>query len=151
MVYDDVAHTLAIAISFANLGTPTVAAHIHAAAALSAQLTAPVAIDTPYLEGFPLGVTSFANYAGTVDLTNALNYTPAFVTASGGTAAGAEAAFILYMKTDRAYVNIHTTQYPGGEIRGFYKEVPDTATTVGLFGFALGLLGLAARRSRVAT
>jgi len=148
VVYDDIAHTLMISITFAGLGTPSIAAHIHASATASLLTNAPVAIDTPYLPGFPLGVTGYDNYNTTLLLTDPANFTPQFVMANGGTAAGAEAAFIMYMKTNHAYANVHTTEFGGGEIRGFYVEVPDTATTLGLLSFALGLIGLVARRTR---
>ena len=40
---------------------------------------------------FPLGVTS-GTYDNTLDMTQATSYNPAYVTATGGTTAGAEAA-----------------------------------------------------------
>jgi len=46
----------------------------------------------------------------------------------------------------RAYINFHTSQNPGGEIRGALVVTPEPATMT-LFG--LGLAGLAARRRRV--
>jgi hypothetical protein len=41
------------------------------------------------------------------------------VTANGGTTAGAEAALLAGLEAGQAYLNIHTTMFPGGEIRGF--------------------------------
>ena len=148
VVYDDVMHTLAIHISFSGLVAPTTVAHIHAAGMLSPMGTAGVAVTPSTLPGFPAGVTS-ADYQHVVDLTDMASYTGAFLTANGGTTALAEAALIDFMSTDRAYVNVHTSAYPGGEIRGFLAPVPDIASTAGLFTVALALLGLAARRSRV--
>jgi len=42
-----------------------------------------------------------------------------------------------------AYINFHTVQFPGGEIRGQITAVPDGGTSIALVGGAfLGLLGL---------
>ena len=46
----------------------------------------------------------------------------------------------------KAYLNIHTTFVPSGEIRGFLKQVPDNGLTLSLLG--LGLAGLAVVRRR---
>ena len=45
-------------------------------------------------------------------------YNPDFVTANGGTAAGAEAALISAAQIGYAYLNIHTSFVGSGEIRG---------------------------------
>jgi hypothetical protein len=36
------------------------------------------------------------------------------------------------------YLNIHTTSFPGGEIRGFLTQVPDDASTAMLLILACG-------------
>jgi hypothetical protein len=83
----------------------------------------------------------------TFDLTMASSYNPAFVTAEGGTVAGAEAALVAGLLAGETYINIHTTMFPGGEIRGFLSAVPEPATwAMMLIGF-LGL-GFAFRGSR---
>lgn len=46
---------------------------------------------------------------------------------------------------NRAYINFHTVQFGGGEIRGLITPMPEPAT-VGLVG--IGVLGLVWRRSR---
>ena len=58
-------------------------------------------------------------YSHVFDLTQAGSWNPAFVTASGGTTAGAEAALLAGLAADQAYLNIHTTSFNLGEIRGF--------------------------------
>ena len=65
-----------------------------------------------------------------------------FITAHGGTVPSAEAFFINSLNTGTAYVNIHSSAFPGGEIRGFLVPTPGTAMIVGLGGL------LAARRRR---
>ena len=57
-------------------------------------------------------------------MTDASSYNPAFVTANGGTVAGAEAALLAGLHAGTAYLNIHTSMVPAGEIRGFLVEVP---------------------------
>lgn len=44
------------------------------------------------------------------------------------------------------YINVHTDQFPGGEIRGQVYRTPDAGSTIALF--AAGLLGLVALRRR---
>ena len=154
VVFDDILHTLTVDIVFAGLSAGTTAAHIHAAGVLSATLTAGVATTTPNFVGFPTGVMS-GNFNDVLDLTLAGSYNPTFIATNGGTTAAAEAALLLFMQMGNSYVNVHTSAFPGGEIRGFLVQapndptVPDTATTAFLFSFALGVMGLLARRSRV--
>jgi hypothetical protein len=82
----------------------------------------------------------------TFDLTMANSYNPAFVTAEGGVA-NAEAALVAGLLAGETYINIHTTMFPGGEIRGFLSAVPEPSTwAMMLLGF-LGL-GFAFRQSR---
>jgi hypothetical protein len=113
-----------VEVTFSGLLGPTTASHIHAATAVPGTGTAGVATTTPYFAGFPIGVTS-GSYSNTLDMTLASSYNPAFVTANGGTPASAEAVLLASMLADTAYLNIHTTVVPGGEIRGFLTLVPE--------------------------
>jgi hypothetical protein len=144
VAFDTVTHDLHINATFSGLSAPTTAAHIHCCTAVPGAGTVGVAVDTPSLPGFPLGVT-FGTFAGIFDLDDPLNFTPAYVTANGGTAAGATASLIAGLNAGRAYFNIHSTRFPGGEIRAFPTAVPEPAT---LAIFALGLVGLAAAKRK---
>jgi len=130
---------LEVQVTFADLTGPNTAAHIHCCTITPFAGTAGVATVTPTFTGFPGGVTS-GTYDHTFDLTLASSYNPAFVTANGGTTASAEAALLAGIATGEAYLNIHTSVVPGGEIRSFLVAVPEPAT-LGFVGLALaGLL-----------
>jgi hypothetical protein len=139
VVFDPVAHTMKVTFSFSGLIGTTTAAHIHGPTAVPGTGTAGVATTTPTFPGTPLGVTS-GTYSHLFDMTLASSYNPAFITANGGTTAGAEAALFDAINTGRAYLNIHSTSFPGGEIRGFLKAVPEPST---MALAAVGLAGLA--------
>jgi len=128
-------NSLTVNESFSGLTTPAAAAHIHCCGPVG--VNEPVAV--PFT-GFPS--TTSGTYVMTFDLTLAATYTAAFVTASGGTAAGAEAALIAALNSGQTYANIHDMTFPGGEIRGQLVAVPEPAT-VGLL-----LLGFTAMLNR---
>jgi hypothetical protein len=142
--YDGDGHTLNIAAVWAGLSGTTSNAHIHCCTAVSNAGTAGVALaHDGMLPGFPLGVTD-GSYESLIDLTQTDQYSAGFVTSSGGTAAAAEQRLIDSLGSGTAYFNIHTTTFPGGEIRTFVSAVPEPGTWA-LMLAGLGLMGWAAR------
>jgi hypothetical protein len=142
IVLDPTAQTLTVSATFSGLGSTDTMAHIHCCASAPFNNTnIGVATTLPAFSMFPLGVTSGTYGPMTFDLTASLIYNPAFVTLQGGTIAGAEAALIAGIEGQRAYFNIHTVNFPGGEIRGFLNPVPLPAA-LPLLATCLGALGL---------
>ncbi|MSU57425.1 MAG: CHRD domain-containing protein [Pedosphaera sp.] len=139
--YDPITHLLTLQASFSGLTGTTTASHIHAATAVAFTGNAGVATTTPTFAGFPLGVTS-GTYNNILNLTLASSYNPSYVTAHGGTTTQAELDLTAAMAAGKAYWNIHSTTFGGGEIRGFLVAVPEPGT----FALAgLGAIGMAVR------
>lgn len=137
--YDDVAHTLTIDATFGDLIGTTTVAHIHAPTAAPFAGAVGVAVTPGTLPGFPVGVTGGV-YASVIDLTLPANYTAAFLTLGGGTAAGAEALLFSSILEGKAYFNIHSSFAGGGEIRGFLVPIPEPASAMLVLGGAPLLL-----------
>jgi hypothetical protein len=127
--------------TFSGLLAPATGAHIHCCTPVGTNTI--VAVPFTGADGFPLGATS-GTFDHTFDLTLTSTYTAGFLSAHGGTAVGAEAALITGLDTDTAYLNIHNSVFPGGEIRGFLTAVPEPSALLVLAG-AIGL-GLIRRR-----
>jgi len=128
VTWDTVTTIMTVNVVFSGLTTPNTAAHIHCC--ISAPGNAGVATTVPTFTGFPGGVTS-GTYSHTFDMLLLGSYNPAFVTAHGGTAAGAAAALLAGMLAGQTYLNIHTTQFGGGEIRGFLVTPVDISIKPG--------------------
>src|SRR5215471_786109 len=133
VVINTVANTMSVGVNFSGLGSGTTASHIHCCLdfPFQANNNVMVATTTPTFPGFPLGVTA-GNYAMTFNLLNPGSYNPAFITSAfnpSGTVAGADAALVSGIAAGETYLNIHTTNFPGGEIRGFLIPVSGEAVT----------------------
>src|SRR5262249_27497644 len=106
----------------------TTASHIHAPTAVAGTGTAGVATQTPYFTGFPIGVTS-GTYDHTFDTTQNATFNASY---DGGTPATQEPALFQAIADGKAYLNIHSSTFGGGEIRGFLTlPVPVTPSSWG--------------------
>lgn len=124
VTFDLTAHLLTVDLSFVGLEGLSTASHIHCCTVAPNTGAAGVATETPTFSSFPTGVSG-GLYSMMFDTTQASSWNPAFIAANGGTTAGAEAAFSTGLASASAYLNIHSTTYPGGEIRGFLAPVPE--------------------------
>jgi len=133
--------SMSLSVSFSGLIGTTTIAHIHNA---PAGANGPVMTQTPSFVGFPIGVTG-GSYVETFLLSELSTWNPAFVSSSGGNAEAAKTAFLAALAGGNAYFNLHSTAYPGGELRGQLSAVPlPPAVSLALIGLAA--LGLAGRR-----
>ena len=120
---DVAANTMRVQATFSGLLAGVTASHIHAATAVPGAGTAGVATTLPTFPGFPSGVTA-GTYDRTFDMTQASSYSAAYITNNGGTPASAFLALRNAIAAGRAYLNIHSTMFPPGEIRGFLLPCP---------------------------
>ena len=109
--YDDVTNVLSFTIMFNGMSTPTTAAHFHGPAAPG--VNAPVQIG---FAGFPTGVTA-GSYTNSYVLTDVQE---------------------TQLLCGLWYVNIHTIQVPGGEIR---SQLLEGTLSGNIMNYAVALLG----------
>jgi hypothetical protein len=100
----------------------------------------------PTFVGFPLGVTA-GSYSQQFDLTQASSWNPAFIASNNNSISGAEEALALALRRGLAYVNVHSTPFPAGEVRANLTLVPEPGSwMMMLAGF--GLTGMLLRRRK---
>jgi hypothetical protein len=136
--------TLSLDVTFADLLGTTTAAHIHCCTPPTGN--AGVATQVPTFIDFPLGVTS-GTYSRVFDMTLASFYNPAFIADHGGTVDGAFDFLVAGMLTGQTYLNIHSTAFPGGEIRDTLIPIAEPAS-LALLGIALASLAAIRRRQQ---
>ena len=111
-----------INIAFSGMTGSATRAHVHGPTAAAGVGNAGVMSVVPSFPDFPVGYPN-GTYQGTFDLLASTTYNPSFIAANGGTASGARSAFLAALADGKAYLNVHTTTFPAGEIRGFYAEI----------------------------
>lgn len=121
--------SLRLQTSFSGLVGNVTASHIHAPTSAPLTGAAGVATTVPTFPGFPAGVTA-GSYDRTFDMLLASSYNPSYMAANGGTPATAFAALKAAMDAGRSYLNIHSSAFPGGEIRGFLVQCPTITVSV---------------------
>jgi len=122
-------------VTFAGLTALATAAHVHAPAPPGSNAAVVVPLTT-------IPVATSGTYSGST--------TTAFPTTSE-TSAAQYAADLL---AGKAYANIHTSNFPGGEIRGWLSctqasSVPEFSPTIGALAFAALVFPLAAGLRRI--
>jgi hypothetical protein len=142
--FDPGTSSLMVDMPFRDLVGNTVGAHIHCCTTDAFTGTSGIAI--PFAD-FPTGVTN-GSYSTMLPLYDEASYDPAFLAAHGGSVKGAASAFIDGLNANEAYVNIHTSAYPNGEIRGFLvaAPVPEPSEWALLAGGLGALLWMGRRR-----
>lgn len=141
--YNSVARILHVSMTWTGLMSPSTASHLHVGSGPGTN----GGVAVPFL-GFPAGFSG--DYERMFDLSDENTYSNSFFVLSGGTDEAAEAALVAALQAEHSYLNIHTTLWPGGEIRGDLAEVtpvPEPASVL-LFGAGAAAALIKARRRR---
>lgn len=100
----------------------------------------------PALVAFPTGAKT-GTYEREYDMSLASNYAASFLNnpTNGGDVSTAFNSLITSLTAQKVYLNIHSTSYQNGELRGFFKVVPPVPEPMGAAALA-GLLIVVRRR-----
>ena len=135
MMLDDVANTITFSSGSFGLVGAVNASHIH---------WAPAGFNGGVVYNLLMNADSMGPLMiGPVALANSYGFTGANKAIAGTLISAINATPSNY------YVNIHTTAYGNGEIRGQLAPIPEPGTYA-LLAIGLGVIGVAARRRRVA-
>ncbi|WP_426102408.1 CHRD domain-containing protein [Massilia sp. TSP1-1-2] len=149
VVFDDAAMTMLFSVPFMNLVAGSTVAHLHCCTPEPLIGTAPPAIG---FDDFPVGVQT-GLYERLYSLADPNTYEPAFLAAHGGTVDAARAFLLQGINSNQSYLNIHSTEYPAGEIRGFLvalaNPVPEPSSWL-MLSVGLAGIGFCAAKRRAA-
>lgn len=84
-------------------------------------------------------------YDNTFDMSLRASYNAAFVTNNGNTVSSAFNALTAGLDSGKAYFNLHTSSFGGGELRAALAPVPEPEAYA-MLGAGLGVLAFLARR-----
>lgn len=144
---DEHAMTMRVQASFEGLIGNVTSAHIHCCTALANSGNSGVASPVPTFPGFPSGIKA-GTYDQTFDMSLASSWNNAFINTHGGSVSTAFDALAEGFAQEKAYFNLHTSAFPGGELRGtLVSVVPEPASLVLMSTGLLCLAGAARRRS----
>ncbi len=142
LLLSDDQNSIDVFLQWEGLTGPATGGHVHCCAFQGAN--GPIAID------FGPSAAATGSLTRTYNLTLLATYSGGFLSANGGTAASARTAFLNGLIGGKAYYNVHSARYPGGEIRGQLAAVPETATW-GMMIAGFGIVGGAMRVRRRVT
>jgi hypothetical protein len=142
--------TMRVQATFSGLLGNVTASHIHCCTAATGGSNVGVATMTPSFTGFPTGVKA-GSYDQTFNMALATSYNAAFITANGGTVGSAFNALVAGLDAGKAYLNVHTSSFTGGEARALLLPVTPSVPEPESYALAmigLGLTGLALRKRK---
>jgi hypothetical protein len=133
------ANSISVNLSVTGLTTPVTVFHIHRG---GPEEVGPVVLDLETATGIGSITTGFDAATNSYSLLINKTYTDT------GTAVSITDLINGFKAGNPYYFNVHTTNFPGGEVRG-NLAIPEPGTLALVAGASLPLLGLARRRRRL--